>query len=71
MMNHTQRGFDKQRLDVLTVIHNFDIRSYDNHTTAERLFGKDINDISIFDFLMENISELPYSRNRKKLSPDY
>jgi len=71
MMNHTQRGFDKQRLNVLTVIHNFDIRSYDNLTPAERLFGIEKNDISIFDFLMENISELPYPRNRNKIYIDY
>ena len=71
MMNHTQRGFDKQRLEVLTVVHNFDTRRCDGLTPAERLFGTEINEISIFDFLVNKISELPYPRSRKRLCADY
>jgi len=70
MMNHTQRGFDEQRLEVLTVVHNFDIHSDDGSTPAERLYGKEINDISIFDYLLQNISEFPYSRRRQMVYVD-
>jgi len=68
MMNHTQRGFDKQRLEALTVVHNFDIRGWDDLTPAERLFGTEINDVSIFDYLVKNISDMPFSRSRKMVT---
>ena len=65
LMNHNQRSFDEQRLNVLTVIHNFDTRGIDGKTPAERLFGKDIQFNPLFDYIMENVKDLP--RPQRKL----
>jgi len=71
MINHTQRGFDKKRIDVLTVVHNFDIKGIDGKTPAQRLFKNQIEHISIFDYLVENTNSLALPRNRKIKVIDY
>lgn len=63
-INHNQRSFDDTRLEVMTVIHNFDTRGIDNKTPAERLFGNKMNFESLFEFIIENIHELPRPRKR-------
>ena len=63
-INHNQRSFDDTRLEVLTVIHNFDTRGIDNKTPAERLFGNKMNFEALFEFIIDNIHELPRPRKR-------
>ena len=65
MINHTQRGFDNKRLQVLTVVHNYDIRGIDGRTPAERLFKDAIDDQTIFEYLVTHIGELALARKRK------
>lgn len=65
MINHNQRSFDKDRLKVLTVIHNFDIYGLDGKTPAERLFGNNIKQDKIIDYLIDNFGELPLPRKRQ------
>lgn len=64
-INHNQRSFDNTRLEVMTVIHNFDTRGLDKKTPAERLFGDKITFDSLFDYIIQNIQELPRPRKRK------
>ncbi len=64
MINHNQRGFDENRLKVLTVIHNFDIYGMDGRTPAERLFGDKIKHDKIIDYLIQNFGDLPLPRKR-------
>ena len=65
MINHNQRSFDEDRLKVLTVIHNFDIYGLDGKTPAERLFGNNIKQDKIIDYLIDNFGELPLHRKRQ------
>ncbi len=64
MINHNQRGFDQDRLKVLTVVHNFDIYGTDGKTPAERLFGNKIKHDKIIDYLIKNFGDLPLPRKR-------
>ena len=43
-LHHARRGFSEQSLNVLTIIHNFDLRRYDGTTAAQRLFGYNFPD---------------------------
>ena len=65
LINHNQRGFNESRLEVLTVVHNFDTRGLDNKTPAERLFGHKLKFDSLPDYILENFGELPMPRKRK------
>lgn len=53
-VHKASRGISDQRLKVLTVVHNFDIRSWDGKTPAERLFKQDFPDL--FEFVLENVT---------------
>lgn len=64
-INHNQRGFDNQRLEVLTVVHNFDIRGLDKKTPAERLFENHMKFDSLFEYIIDSFDELPRKRIRK------
>ena len=64
-MNHNQRGFDQNRLNVLTVVHNFDTRGIDKKTPAERLFGDKIKFEHLFEYIIKNIDDLPRPRKTK------
>lgn len=63
-INHNQRSFDSQRLKVLTVVHNFDTRGLDGKLPAERLFGKNMEFPSLFEYIVDNFGELPRSRTK-------
>lgn len=63
-INHNQKGFDKKRLEVMTVIHNFDTRGIDDKTPAQRLFGHKMTFESLFEFIIKNIDDLPRPRKR-------
>jgi len=45
------RGLSQRRLQVLTVIHNFDLKRSDGSTAAQRLFGRQFP--NLFDYLVE------------------
>jgi len=64
LLNHAQRGFDTKRIEVLTVVHNFDIKGIDGKTPAQRLFKEQIEHTSIFDYLVKNITTLAIPRKR-------
>ena len=65
-INHANRGIGKQRLQALTVIHNFDIRRIDGTTPAQRLFKKDFPDL--FEFLCEKVTGFKEPRRTKDKS---
>jgi len=71
MINHTQRGFDTKRIEVLTVVHNFDIKGIDEKTPAQRLFKNQIEHTSIFEYILNNTNELAIPRNRQNKVTDY
>ena len=62
-LNHCARGTPAQRLKVLTVIHNFDLKRPDGTTAAERLFGTPFPDL--FDWVMERMGALPLPRKAR------
>ena len=64
--HHAQRGLGTQRLKVLTVVHNYDIRRKDGTSPAERFFKKDFPDL--FDFLCQNVTGFKEPRKRKDKS---
>lgn len=64
-INHNQKGFDKTRLEVMTVIHNFDTRRLDGKTPAERLFGHKMTFEPLFEYIIKNINQLPRPRKRR------
>ena len=70
-VNHAHRGMSSERLKVLTVIHNYDIKRIDGTTPAQRLFGKDFPDL--FEFLCQNVTGFkePRTRKRNSLSASY
>jgi hypothetical protein len=61
--HHCTRGTPTQRLKVVTVIHNFDLKRTDGTTAAERLFGTPFPDL--FDWVMERMGELPVPRQAR------
>lgn len=62
-IHKANRGLSEQRLSVLTVIHNFDIRFYDDKTPAERLFKREFPDL--FEFVLESVTSFPEPRHDK------
>lgn len=62
-VNHAHKGIPKERLKVLTVIHNYDIRRADNSTPAQRLFGREFPDL--FEFLCQNVTGFKEPKIRK------
>ncbi|MFK7980307.1 MAG: DUF6399 domain-containing protein [Saprospiraceae bacterium] len=67
-INHAHRGIPEERLEALTIIHNYDIRRKDNSTPAQRLFGREFPDL--FEFLCQNVTGFkePRQRNSKCLN---
>ncbi len=62
-VHHAHKGIPKQRLQVLTVVHNFDIRRADGSTPAQRLFQKPFSDL--FEFVCQNVTGFKELRKRK------
>ena len=61
-----RRELSSKRLKVATVIHNFALKRNDGSTAASRLFGQQFPDL--FEYLIENIGELPQPRRSRKSS---
>jgi hypothetical protein len=64
-LHHANRGFTKQALKVLTIIHNFDLKRDDGTTDAQRLFDKQFPDL--FEWVVLKMGDLP--RARRTLKP--
>jgi len=62
--HHAKRGFWRNHLPVLTVIHNFDLKRSDGTTAAQRLFGRQFP--NLFAWVIEQMGELPRPRASKK-----
>jgi len=60
----TVPGLSQRRLQVLTVIHNFDLKRSDGSTAAQRLFGRQFP--NLFDYLVEHMGDLPQPRKARK-----
>ena len=65
-INHGHKGIPKERLKVLTVIHNYDIKRQDGSTPAQRLFDRKFPDL--FEFLCENVKGFKEPRKKKAKS---
>lgn len=63
-LHHANRGFTVQTLQVLTIIHNFDLKRDDGTTAAQRLFGNPFPDL--FESVVLNMGELPRPRRSQK-----
>jgi len=66
-VHKANRGMSNQRLEVLTTVHNFDIRGLDGKTPAERLFQKpfDLHFPDLFEFVLESVTSFPEPRHHK------
>jgi hypothetical protein len=64
--NQCARGTPTQRLKVLTVIHNFDLKRTNGTTAAERLFETPFPDL--FDWVVERMGALPMPRKARTSS---
>ena len=53
-----------QSLQVLTVIHNFDLKRADGTTAAQRLFGHEFPDL--FEWMLTQVGDLPPPRRSAK-----
>lgn len=62
-LHQANRGFTEQTLQVLTIIHNFDLKRDDGSTAAQRLFGKPFPDL--FESVVRNLGELPRPRQTR------
>lgn len=63
-LHHSGRGLSEKDLQVLTIIHNFDLRRADGSTAASRFFGRDFPEL--FPWLMSRIDDLPSPRKSRK-----
>ena len=63
-LHHARRGFSEQSLQVLTIIHNFDLKRHDGTTAAQRLFGHDFP--NVFEWMLEQVGDLPMPRKSAK-----
>jgi len=63
----TVPGLSQRRLQVLTVIHNFDLKRSDGSTAAQRLFGRQFP--NLFDYLVEHMGDLPQPRKLETDGP--
>jgi hypothetical protein len=64
-LHHSGRGFCKQTLQVLTIIHNFHLKRPDDTTAAQRLFDYEFPDL--FDWVVDHIGALPLARQSQKV----
>ena len=63
-LHHARRGFSEQSLQVLTIIHNFDLKRADGTTAAQRLFDQEFPDL--FESVLTQVGDLPMPRRSSK-----
>ncbi len=59
-VHHAHKGIPPKRLEVLTVVHNHDIRGADGQSSADRLFKRKFPDL--FEFVLQNVTRFPEPR---------
>jgi len=64
LLHHAGRGFSAQTLQVLTIIHNFDLKRADGTTAAQRLFNQTFPDL--FESVVASMGDLPLPRKSSK-----
>ncbi len=64
-LHHSGRGLSESDLEVLTIIHNFDLRRADGSTAAQRFFGRTFPEL--FPWLIEKMGDLPSPSQPRKL----
>ena len=68
-LHHSGRGFSKETLKVLTIIHNFHLKRPDGTTAAQRLFDCEFPDL--FEWIVDHMGDLPLARwSSKSQRPD-
>lgn len=68
-LNRAARRFGPERLQALTVIHNFDTRRGDGTSPAERLFDRQFP--GLFDFVLTDIHQIPPPRKKSPKPRDF
>jgi hypothetical protein len=63
-LHHSGRGLSEKDLQVLTVIHNYDLHRADGSTAAQRFFG--ITFPPLFSSVFGQMGDLPASRKPRK-----
>ena len=63
-LHHSGRGLSESNLQVLTIIHNFDIKRADGSTAAQRFFGRTFPEL--FPWLIDKMGDLPHPRKPRK-----
>ena len=63
-LHHSGRGLSERDLQVLTIIHNFDLKRADGSTAARRFFGQDFPEL--FPWVTSRIGDLPEARKSRK-----
>ncbi|NES19438.1 MAG: hypothetical protein F6K41_11030 [Symploca sp. SIO3E6] len=63
-LHHSGRGLSPRDLQVLTVIHNFDLKRASGSTAASRFFGQDFPEL--FPWLISRMGDLPEPRKSRK-----
>ncbi len=63
-LHHSGRGLSEKDLQVLTIIHNFDLKRADGSTAASRFFGQNFPEL--FPWVMSRIGDLPEPRKPRK-----
>ncbi len=65
-LHHSGRGLSEKDLQVLTIIHNYDLHRADGSTAAQRFFGRTFP--PLFSWVFAHMGDLPASRKPRKLS---
>ena len=63
-LHHSGRGLSDKDLQVLTIIHNYDLHRADGSTAAQRFFGRTFP--PLFSSIFEQMGELPAPRKPRK-----
>jgi len=64
-LHHSGCGLSEKDLQVLSVIHNFDLHRTDGSTAAQRFFGRTFP--PLFSWVFDQMGDLPVSRKSRKL----
>jgi AcrR family transcriptional regulator len=64
-INHSRRGLSTQRLRVLTILHDFELKRADGTTAAERFFETSFPDL--FEWVLSRMADLPLPRQSRRL----
>ena len=64
-LHHSGRGLSDKDLQVLNIIHNFDLHRADGSTAAQRFFGRTFP--PLFSWVCDQMGDLPASRKSRKL----